>query len=145
MPLEKKTSSSQSKMYRILSYGIIVKKRWEKTDLYHHVKYFILFIRVCENGLWKCMLASNKLWVLPTSQLMAYLCDNYMQGKKINLFPFELYLCHSGFFFPPSNYWKSPCVIILLRKKINLQIVLRDSRDCSSVLNLFLTLTFIFP
>ena len=65
--------------------------------------------------------------------------------KKINLFPFELYLCHSGFFFSPSNYWKSPCVINLLRKKINLQIMLRDSRDCSSVLNLFLTLTFIFP
>ena len=49
-------------MYRILSYGIIVKKRWEKTDLYHHVKYFILFIDyakaldcVDHNKLWKIL------------------------------------------------------------------------------------------
>ena len=56
------------------------------------------------------------------------------------------YICFiQGFFFPLRKYWKSPGVIILLRKKINLQIMLRDSRDCSTVLNLFLTLTFIFP
>lgn len=57
----------QAKMYRILSYEIIVKKKWEKTGLYHHVKCFILLMRVCEAGLRECELEDNEPWVLPTS------------------------------------------------------------------------------
>lgn len=47
--------------------ALLSRRGGRKPELYRHVKYFILFIRVHENVLWKCELSYNKPWVLPTS------------------------------------------------------------------------------
>lgn len=92
-----------------------------------------------------CLLPISCGCCLHHSLWPTYVTITWSKKKKKSIYFLLNYICVIQGFFSPSNYWKSPRVIILLRKKINLQIMLRDSRDCSSVLNLFLTLTFIFP
>lgn len=53
-----------------------------------------------------------------------YVTITWSKKKSIYFLLNYIYIIQ-GFFFPPSNYWKGACVIILLRKKINLQIMLQ--------------------